>query len=407
MTTASAAPFSSGPMLAEKPSSNHSFETDRFPAREDDEEYASDDESGAEMTKKETVVVAMSGGVDSSVAAGLLRRAGHEVIGATLRLRPCEGHDDGEVSWCCSRGAEEQSRAVCGVLGIPHYVLDAAAAFEAAVLRTAWLEYDRGRTPSPCVICNEKIKFARLLELARKVGADRVATGHYARAHREGGLPVLRRGADRQKDQSYFLFTLSREQLDAAVFPLGGYTKPEVRQLAREMGFANAERKESQDACFVMKEAGFAEALRLKFGGAARRGEIVDPAGNVLGAHDGVHLYTVGQRKGLGVALGSRAYVSRIDGDKRRVVLTDDPACLESRVLRASPVIWTGGVAATLPRRCEAQIRYRHAPSPARVEATDGGLSLTFDAPQRAVAPGQAAVLYDGDRVLGGGWIDR
>lgn len=350
----------------------------------------------------------MSGGVDSSVAAGLLKRAGHDVIGATLRLKPC-GDDDGEVRWCCSRGAEELSRAVCGVLGVPHYVVDAADEFAEAVLRPAWDEYDRGRTPSPCVVCNEKIKMQLLLDLAHKLGADKVATGHYARVERDEdtGVPVLRRGVDRQKDQSYFLFSLPRKQLAAAVFPLGGYTKPEIRRIAKEMGFANAERQESQDACFVMAEASFAEALRQRFEGDPKPGRIVDPAGKVLGEHHGIHRYTVGQRKGLGIALGRPAYVSRIDGETREVTLTDDPDALESSTLTAAPLIWTGGVRTELPLRCVAQIRYRHKPRPALAEETpDGGLKLTFDTPERAIAPGQAVVLYDGDRVLGGGWID-
>jgi tRNA-specific 2-thiouridylase len=307
------------------------------------------------MTEKQIAVAAMSGGVDSSVAAGLLKQAGYDVVGATLRLKPC-GEDDGEVSWCCGRGAEEQSRAVCGVLGIPHYVVDAAEAFEEAVLRPAWKEYDRGRTPSPCVLCNEKIKLKLLLDLARKLGADKVATGHYARVerHPETGVPVLRRGVDRQKDQSYFLFTLTREQLGAALFPLGTRTKPEIRRIARSLGFPNAERAESQDACFAMKEeSGFAEALRRRFGGVSRAGDIIDPTGEVIGAHGGIHRYTVGQRKGLGVALGRRAYVSRIDAEEGHVVLTDDPRHLESVTLTASPLIWTGEVPAALPMRCE------------------------------------------------------
>jgi tRNA-uridine 2-sulfurtransferase len=361
------------------------------------------------MTDRQIVVAAMSGGVDSSVAAGLLKQAGYKVVGATLRLKPC-GEDNGEVSWCCGRGAEEQSRAVCGVLGIPHYVVDAAEAFEEAVLRPAWLEYDRGRTPSPCVVCNEKIKLRLLLDLARKLGADKVATGHYARVerHSESGLPVLRRGVDRRKDQSYFLFTLTREQLGAVLFPLGTRTKPEIREIARGLGFPNAERAESQDACFVVKEAdGFAEALRRRFGGVPRTGDIVDPEGEVIGTHGGIHRYTVGQRRGLGVALGRRAYVSRIDAERDEVVLTDDPGHLESATLTASPLIWTGGVPAKLPLRCDAQIRYRHAPQAALAEeAPGGGLKLTFDSPERAVAPGQAVVLFDGNRVLGGGWID-
>lgn len=358
------------------------------------------------MNEKPTVIVAMSGGVDSSVAAGLLRQQGYGVIGATLRLRP--GTEGANVKWCCGAGAEEQSRAVAGVLGIRHYVIEASDAFESSVLRPSWAEYDRGRTPSPCILCNERIKIRILLDLARKVGAAKVATGHYARIERERGSqrPVLLRGLDRQKDQSYFLFSLTPAQLRSTLFPLGGLTKPEVRDLARGMGFANAERLESQDACFVLRESGFAEALRLKFRAAPRPGDVVDDTGRKLGEHRGIHRYTVGQRKGLGIALGRRAYVSRIDAETAQVVLSHTVEALESPSLRAADPVWTGGVIPPLPVRCQAQIRYRHAP--VRAEASlnpDGSLVVTFDEPQKAIAPGQAVVLYDGDRVLGGAWI--
>ena len=348
----------------------------------------------------------MSGGVDSSVAAAILQKEGYTVIGATLRLRPCD--DDGEVSWCCGRGAEEQSRAVAGVLGIPHYVVDAAEAFEKSVLRPSWDQYERGRTPSPCILCNEKIKFQLLLEFGAKLGATRVATGHYARLKRTETGTALLRGRDPNKDQSYFLFSLTEAHLEAALFPLGSLTKPEVRALARGMTFPNAERKESQDACFVsQREGGFAETLRMRFGAAATPGNVVDDTGRVLGVHGGIHHFTVGQRKGLGIATGRRSYVSRIDptGD---VVLSDGVQSLMSGSLTASGLVWTGGVPpeeATF--RCKAQIRYRH--NPVWGEATvleDHRLHLKFDAPQKAVAPGQAVVLYDGDQVLGGAWID-
>lgn len=356
------------------------------------------------MSTGKTVIVAMSGGVDSSVCAGLLLRQGYNVIGATLLFRPCD--DDGQVSWCCGRGAEESARQVAQKLGFPHYVLDCAKEFEEEILRPAWKEYDRGRTPSPCILCNERIKFRLLLEFGKKLGATKVATGHYARVHLNGSNTLLR-GKDPSKDQSYFLFTLSKEHLDAAIFPLGDYLKSEIRELARDMDLPCAERPESQDACFQHKEGGFSEALRQRFHGPRRTGEVVDSFGNLLGTHDGIHKYTVGQRKGLGIAMGRRAYVAGIEAARNRIVLTDDVEAIKSTQLFASSFFWTGGVKPNLPVACEGQIRYRHKSSPAKASITDDGrLRVIFENPQKAVAPGQAVVLYDGVRVIGGGWID-
>ena len=358
------------------------------------------------MTERPTVVAAMSGGVDSSVAAALLKQAGYNVIGATLRLRPCGDEDN--AKWCCSRGAEEQSRAVAGVLEIPHYVLDASDVFETEILRPAWEEYDNGRTPSPCIRCNDRIKFKLLMDLGKKLGATHVATGHYARVEQTEAGPRLFRGKDPTKDQSYFLFSLPVEYLRAALFPLGDLQKTEVRKSARGYKFPNAERKDSQDACFSYGEEGFAEALRIRFNAVSRPGAVMNMRGERVGNHQGIHLYTVGQRKGLRIAVGKRAYVSRIDADKDRIYLTDNPTDLACKALYASGVTWTGGVPPALPLRCEAQIRYRRRPARVEVALTDTGeLKLTFDVPESAAAPGQAVVLYDGDRVLGGGWIDR
>lgn len=356
------------------------------------------------MTTKETVIVAMSGGVDSSVAAGLLLREGYNVIGATLLFRPCD--DDGKVSWCCGRGAEESARSVAQRLGFPHYVLDCAAEFEREVLRPAWSEYDRGRTPSPCILCNEQIKFRLLVDLGKKLGATKVATGHYAMVGQNGSKTLLR-GRDRRKDQSYFLFSLSKEHLDAAIFPLGTYQKHEIRTLAKEMELSCAERPESQDACFQYEKGGFSEALRQRFGGVRRPGQVIDEQGILLGQHGGIHKYTVGQRKGLGIALGRRAYVATIDPRHNRIVLTSDLELIKSPELYASDLSWTGGMIPSLPMSCEAQIRYRHKPAAATADVTAAGhLKVVFDTPQKAITPGQAVVLYRGDQVLGGGWID-
>ncbi|MDJ0765148.1 MAG: tRNA 2-thiouridine(34) synthase MnmA [Myxococcota bacterium] len=359
------------------------------------------------MSREKTVVVAMSGGVDSSVAAGLLKQDGYIAIGATLRFHPCDEETD--VSWCCGRGAVEQARAVAGKLGIPHYSVDCADAFAARVLEPAWRAYDRGRTPSPCILCNRDIKFEMLLDLAHKLGANKVATGHYARLNRDPDThdPMLLRGLDPSKDQSYFLFSLTRDHLEAAVFPLGAYRKQDVRRVAKSLGFSNADRPESQDACFFHREDGFAETLRRRFRAPARPGQVVDPSGRPLGTHEGIHRFTIGQRKGLGIALGNRAYVTNIDADRAEVTLSDSPEAIQSNRLVATDVTWTGDVTPALPVKCRAQIRYRHKATDATAALLeDGRLAVVFDTPQTAIAPGQAVVLYDGDQVLGGGWID-
>jgi tRNA-uridine 2-sulfurtransferase len=347
------------------------------------------------------VAVAMSGGVDSAVAAALLCEQGHDVIGLTLRFWLCE--EAAPQRGCCGIDGVGQARAAAGELGIPHYVVDCREAFERLVLRPAWDEYARGRTPNPCVHCNAEIKFRLLLEQARRLGAARLATGHYAIIRDIAGRPTLLRGRDAQKEQSYFLFALDEPQLEAALLPLGELTKEEVRELARRRGLPNAERPESQDACLDGGDAGFAEALRRRFGAPARQGAIVDERGQPLGQHGGVHRYTIGQRRGLGVALGRRAYVLRIDADRGEVVLGRDARSLDAAGLWASGARWLAPAAG----RAEVQVRYRHAAAPALVAVAGERVEVRFDQPQRAVTPGQAAVVYDGPRLLGGGWIDR
>ncbi len=354
-----------------------------------------------------SVMVAMSGGVDSSVAAGLLVRQGFDVIGVTLLFSAC---DDETVNWCCGTPAQADARAVAQKLGIPFYTLDCAKEFESRVLRPAWEEYARGRTPSPCVVCNQQIKFELLLELGKKLGVQKMASGHYARIERDKKTdrPLLYRGNDPTKDQSYFLYSLSEEQLGNMLFPLGELKKSEVRKIAREMGLTNAERKESQDACFVYSDGSFAEGLRVRFDAPASSGLVVDNEGNSLGQHAGIHNYTIGQRKGLGIAVGRRAYVTHIDPNRSQVVLSDAEEDLESRYLWATETVWTGGRPTAFPVRCQVQIRYRHRPVAAVIASEEAGrVELRFDEPQRAVAPGQAAVFYIGDQVLGGGWIEK
>lgn len=356
-------------------------------------------------TPRPRVLVAMSGGVDSSVAAALLVRQGFDVVGVTLRLRPCgEGVDPGS---CCGVDGVETARKVADHLGFPHEVFAVGTEFQERVLRPAWADYAAGRTPNPCIRCNREIKFDLLAQYGLLLGADRVATGHYARREEAAdGRPVLRRGLDAGKDQSYFLFDLGAEGLRRAMFPLGGLHKHQVRALAAELGLASADRPDSQDACLVA-EGGFAEALRRAVGGDAHPGRIVDREGRVLGAHEGIHRFTVGQRQGTGIALGRRAWVRSIDPADGTVVLTTDPADLQASVLEASGVSWLGDPPAG-PVRCGVQVRYR-SPAVAAVAMPLPGdrLRVDFDRPVRALSPGQAAVLYDGDRVLGGGFIDR
>ncbi|WP_005037258.1 tRNA 2-thiouridine(34) synthase MnmA [Holophaga foetida] len=347
------------------------------------------------------IVVAMSGGVDSSVVAGLLKREGHPLIGVTLQLRPCD--DRMSSRSCCSMDAINQARAVAGALDIPHYVLDCRADFEEKVLKPAWADYQAGRTPSPCLHCNREIKFGMLLAHAQRLGADRIASGHYARVLHDSSEPQLLRGLDRHKDQSYFLSGLELDALRHLLLPLGSFTKAQVRDMAREMKLPTAERHESQDACLVYEGLSFPESLRQRYGTETHSGNFIDPSGRILGPHQGLHHYTIGQRRGLGIALGQPAHVIGLNAGDGSVILSTDSRDLLATGLRASGVHWY----ASPPERCEVQIRSRHTATPARVEHLGPAEALVrFDAPQSAVTPGQAVAFYDGERVLGGGWIE-
>ena len=358
---------------------------------------------------RERVVVAMSGGVDSSVAAALLKEEGHDVIGATLQFRPCG--DASDVQWCGSMEAQTCARTVAALLDIPHYVWDCHAEFDAQVLEPGWREYARGRTPNPCIVCNERLKWGFFQDQAERLGAAKIATGHYARVLRDAknGEPVLARGVDRAKDQAYFLFLLRGPQLAATLFPLGERTKPAVRDLAARLGLPNAARPDSQDTCFAGKTMVFAEALRLRFGMPASPGVFVDQEGRILGRHDGAHVFTIGQRRGHNVALGRRAYVVEIRADSGEVVLSDDPDALLAAGLEASAVRWSPAWSpGDEPFECDVQVRYRQAPVRASVVPRgNDAATVRFATPLNAVTPGQAVVFYEGDRVLGGGWIDR
>jgi len=352
-----------------------------------------------------TVLVAMSGGVDSSVAAALLVERGWTVIGATLRLHPCEeGHPE---RFCCGVNAEIASKAVAEKLGIEHHVISAGVPFEDLILRPAWDAYAAGHTPSPCPLCNRELKLGLLQSTARSLGAAYVATGHYARRGGTDALPTLLRGLDDNKDQSYFLFALTADQLSSAVFPLGDMDKPAVRAHAAALDLVNARQPSSQDACLVGPEGSFAESLRQRFDQPTRSGDIVDEDGRVVGRHPGVHHFTIGQRRGLGVAMGRPAFVMGIDAEAARVTITTRPDALLCGGLLARDLNWLmPPPAPTEPFPCEVQVRYRASAVPSQgLLRADGSLEIRFDRPQRAVTSGQAAVLYRGERVLGGGWI--
>jgi tRNA-uridine 2-sulfurtransferase len=364
-----------------------------------------------------TIAVAMSGGVDSSTVAAMLRADGHNVIGLTMQLwnqrrlagRP--GMPESVQGRCCSLDDVNDARRVAETIGIPYYVVNHEERFERDVVRPFVEEYLSGRTPIPCSLCNNHLKFDQLLIVARQIGADAVATGHYARVEFDDsrGRWLLKRPTDLAKDQTYFLLGLTQEQLSRTLFPLGGMTKPQVRELAGQYELALAEKPDSQEICFVPggDYKNFLDAYLAEQGDALpdTSGELVTTNGEVIGEHHGIHHFTVGQRKGLGVATGSPLYVIQIKGDSRQVVVGDQQE-LYSTTLRARRVNLIAVEDLREPMRVTVKIRHRHEPAPALIEksGTDEVL-VTFDQPQRAVTPGQAAVFYDGDVVVGGGWI--
>ena len=365
---------------------------------------------------KPTIAVAMSGGVDSSTVAAMLRSDGHPVVGLTMqlwnqrRLAGRVGMPEDVQGRCCSIEDVYDARHVAEHLGIPYYVVNHQERFERDVVRPFVDEYLSGRTPIPCSLCNNHLKFDELLITAQQIGADLLATGHYARVEysAERGRWLLLRGRDLSKDQSYFLFGLTQDQLSRTLFPLGNMSKPEVRDLAHQHGLALAEKPDSQEICFIPggDYKRFIDAYLHEQGEELpdTSGELVTISGEVIGTHAGIHNFTVGQRKGLGVATGSPLYVIELRGDKQQVVVGGDHD-LRSRTLRAHRLNWIAFDTLESCIRVKAKIRHRHEPAEAEVRMDGNRAAVTFDEPQRAITPGQAVVFYDDNLVIGGGWI--
>ncbi len=364
------------------------------------------------MAKKvEKVVVAMSGGVDSSVAACLLVEQGYDVMGLFMRvgvdLDACRKGEQpaGRVhQGCCSASDAADARFVAGMLGIPFYALNFQADFDRIIEYFAD-EYVNGRTPNPCIVCNDRLKFGKLLEYADAVGARYIATGHYARIAERDGRCVLLRGIDERKDQSYVLFGLNRSILDRVMFPVGELTKSQVREMAARFNLINRDKPDSVEICFV-PDRDYARVVRERRPGAFVEGEVLDQQGRVIGRHKGIGQYTIGQRRGLGIAGPKPIYVTRLDAPSNTVTTGDDAALISSALIaRKANFLVDMPVG---PFRAEVKIRYLHKATPATVEVLGGGeVRVVFDEPQRAIAPGQGVVFYDQEVVLGGAWIEK
>jgi tRNA-specific 2-thiouridylase len=356
--------------------------------------------------RKQRVLVGMSGGVDSSATAALLLEQGFDVVGVTLKLWPQDCVNRAEDK-CCGPQAVMDARSVSASLGIPYYLIDESAEFQQRVIRYFADEYRAGRTPNPCVMCNQHLKFGTLLDRARQLGCDRIATGHFARVeHTTEGRVLLRRGRDLRKDQSYFLFSLRQEQLAKVLFPLGEKTKSDTREVARECGLRTADKEESMEICFVPdKDYGrFLEQSKLV---ERHRGEIVDTTGKLLGHHEGIEFYTIGQRRGLGITSPKPLYVVELDAVNNRVVVGDD-SDLSRTEFSVDTCNWIPWDQPPGPFECTAKIRYNHPGATATVTPRpDGTAAVRMHEPARAVTPGQACVFYQDDLVVGGGWIRR
>lgn len=354
---------------------------------------------------KKRVVIGLSGGVDSSAAARLLLEQGYDVIGITLKLWPQDCVSRAEDK-CCGPQAVMDARAVAHKLGIPYYLIDEAADFQKQVINYFAEEYKAGRTPNPCVVCNERLKFGNLINRARQLGAEYIATGHFARVEHAGDRYLLRRGRDARKDQSYFLFSLRQDQLARALFPLGELTKSDTREIARESQLKTADKEESMEICFVPdKDYGrFLQQANLV---QKHKGDIVDLHGRVLGHHDGIEFYTIGQRKGLGISSPRPLYVVDLDPAKNRVIVGDETA-LDRSEFQVERCNWIPFAKPPAELQVTARIRYNHPGAPATViPGENGAATVRVHTPQRAVTPGQACVFYQDDLVMGGGWIAK
>ncbi len=349
------------------------------------------------VTGKARVFVAMSGGVDSSVAAALLVRDGHDVTGVTMRLLS----GDDPVDGCCSLDGARSAKRVCDAIGIPHYTLEFAEVFEREVIGPYCDEYADGRTPNPCIVCNDRVKFSELMRRVALQGAEFLATGHYARIVRDdAGVPWLARGADPAKDQSYFLYRMTQEQLEHTLFPVGGLTKAEVRAMAVSLRLPSATRAESQETCFVPDDD-VRTFVRRRRPDAFTPGAILDAEGAVVGSHDGVPGLTVGQRRGLGVSAGERVFVTAVDASASTVTVGERGSLAAAR-LTADDVIWRGAGPTEQVTAC---VRYRGTGHGATARPADGRLEVSAETAFDSVAPGQAVVCYQGERVIGGGVI--
>ncbi len=349
-------------------------------------------------------LIAMSGGVDSSVAAKIMVDEGYECIGCTMKLHDNQSESDRETKTCCSLNDVEDARSVAMRLGMKYYVFNFQEDFKEKIIDKFIQSYKEGKTPNPCIDCNRYMKFDKLFERGQVLGCDYIVTGHYVRIEYRDGKYHLLKALDDTKDQSYVLYSMNQYQLEHAKFPLGGLKKTETRALAEEGGFINADKPDSQDICFV-PDGDYASVIEKYSGTKEKPGNFVDTEGNILGKHKGITHYTIGQRKGLGLALHTPVYVQKIDVEKNEVVLgTNDE--LFSCELSASDVNWISGEVPTEPIRCAAKIRYRHKEQLCTVTATgENTIKVVFDEPQRAITPGQSVVMYLGDEVLGGGII--